>query len=372
MHIKIAQHLKPFSHCPGTYLLLPGSTCRLQVFPTHLKIADLSGPIPKLLIAIDFNILGPVNQFTVIQNLEQGIVCVFGHADSGYFRYTIKPLSNSSGVVLHIEKSKKSLVISVVEGGWKCVGSSVANQGESFRFGSSSSVPEAQGLSVARLSLGNHQSQDWELLWRRNDLSAIFPLWHALGQLIPGDYHAAVPVGTIALLDHCRKAISAHAPEFICPAFHRLLLAGFEGALSPRLVDTDYHGLDLSKVDANSDASPLQLLQEGSLLIRSLFVSHDSQCIHLLPALPPEFHCGRFLNVHCGELGVVDFEWTKKQLRSFVFRSKTSKKVNFKFSKNEKSCRLRTSNAERGHRYLPGTELEITPGQIFLFDNFER
>lgn len=360
MRIEISQRLKPYSHRPGTYFMLPGSPYRLKIFPSRLEIDDLSKTIPKPVGSIDLNIRGVVDDFTAIQELEKGTLLIFGHAVNGYFRYGISSAENGTKIALHIEKAPNIIVEGISEG----MSTDVLQV-----------IEDPSNFStdhMSRLSLGNHQIQDWESLGKKKDLSAILPIWHRLGQFYSDCYSSVESEGTAYLLEECRHAIEVNVPQHILGAFYSLFRIGFEGALSPRLLDTDFQGIALPPIGNDSQLSPLVLLSKGSLLIESLFVKQREIDIFLLPALPPEFHCGRLLNIRSIQSGILDLEWTKKTIRRVVFTAQVTGQVSFNFSNHERYCRLRTSQKDRGLRYIPGSLLDVVTGQTYWFDNFER
>lgn len=380
MRITIAERLKPFSHKPGTVLMLPGSSISLSVFPTRLFILDLAKGMPQLVANVVFNLEGPMVGFTVIQDLEKGLIQVFGEtADGGYIRYSVQALEDGKAVVLFLERgpdkgieikyemdetSEKSKRIFPKE---KMVFSREMRSNEELTFTSFS--------SAERLSLGSHKQQDWELVHRRLSFTEIFPIWHRLGQLIPPLFSKSL-TGTALLLEKCQEAIAANAPDKVLVPFRKLFISGFSGILSPRLIDCDFQGIkgidvDFSLVNDNK-ATSLILLTEGAKLIRSLFLQEKDQEIRILPALPPEFHCGRFLDIKCAKEGLLSLEWTKKSLRQMTFTASKDQRIAFAFFNHERKCRIRTSNKDRGVSYVPGTQLDIVAGQNYWLDNFER
>lgn len=348
MHFEIAERLRPYSHLPGTYFMLPGSALRLQVFPALIKVDDLSGSTPKHIGNIILEIQGPVDDFTVQQDLEKGVIVVWGKSKKGFFRYRISALTN--GMMLEFEKG---IMAMKSEGEW-----SLHKNDAQYVFGSASKAGNSFVLPVVeRLSLGNHKSQDWTLMQRRQKFEEILPIWHRLGQLVPKHE------GSSRLLQQCRDAIGGNAPEKIIESFREVFLAGFDFGLSPRLCDTDHQGIFQ---DCKPTGSALQLLSEGADLIRSLFVRFDGDKIKLLPALPTEFHCGRFLSES------LSVEWTKKDLRRVVFNAKDNKQITFAFSRGNTHCRLRTSNKDSGIKYVSGDKLDVVAGTPYWFDNFQK
>lgn len=381
MRLEIAERLRPFSHLPGTAFLLPGTALSVAVYPTLLRIHDLANAKRLLLAEITCNLKGPIEGFTSILDLEKGELRIFGTSQQGYFRYHLKAINESAGIALHVEKVPHHPLCFQSGGIWQAQQATM-QAGDTLLIGSkventlSSETTSSSTSTLERLSLGNHKQQDWELVRRRLSFDEIFPIWHRLGQLVPG-IPSKKHQGTALLLDQCRERIAANAPEKILESFRALFLAGFEGVLSPRLMDTDFNGICLPYEkfllsDGGEGVSPIVLLTEGAALIRSLFIQEELQTIRPLPALPPEFHCGRFLNVRCGEEGMMNLEWTKKSIRRMTFSAAKHQTLSFYFSNNETKCRLRSGYEDRGIVYIPGSPLEIVPDRQYWFDRFQR
>jgi len=369
MLIKISERLLPFSHLPGTLVLLPGSSLRLQVYPELVKIENISGPTPILLATLLFQVRGPVEEFTVQQDLEKGCVRVWGHATHGFFRYTFHALQQGSAALCHVEKGMKEEI--VVTGAW--TKHTIPEHTNQFIIShKNTDVAEMQPYTVPlieRLSLGNSKAQDWALISRRRKMEEIIPLWHCLGQLVitkkPSDFS-----NSSSLVEKCRQTIATSRCEAILPCFLDIFLTGFEGLLSPRFTDTDHQGICSGLI--HSPESPLYLLKDGKSLIRSLFIQENGEKIHVLPALLPEFHCGRLLDAKCVQSGILSIEWSKKSLRRMTFSAKEEQSVVFTFSHDLTACRLRTDDNERGVQYVAGTPIKIVPDQNYRFDNFRK
>lgn len=373
MRITIAERLRPFSHNPGTAFVFPGTSQGLKIYPAYIQVVDLSSAFPKILAEFHLDIEGPVKDFTVVQDLEKGCLSVFGDSLNGYFRYRIHALDHADGMVVIAEKAPEAGIVfelgqerMLIKAGEKAIFTSTAP-------GANIKIYSAK--SSERLSLGSHKSQDWELVRRRFSFADIFPIWYRIGQLVPMPDSAQL-IGTAQLLSDCKDVISANAPEKILGHFEKVFLTAFNGVLSPRLMDVDFHGIkyrgqDLS-VFPEEEGSPLTLLTEGARLIRSLFVQENAEKISILPALPPEFHCGRFLDIKCGERGELCLEWTKKSIRRMTYLAKDNQTLSFGFANHEKTCRLRTSFKDPGCVYIPGTSIDLVAGQSYWFDNFKR
>lgn len=345
MKINIAERLHPFSHVPGIACMLPGSSLKIQIFPTLLRLYDLISCQPKGDATLALT--GPVKDFTVLQDLEQCHVTVFGHSQEGYFRY-------------HCRAKNGGMLVEIVKGSIQ-----IHSNDASIQLG----VASCPQKHLERLSLGWHKAQDWTLMLRRLALEELLPLWHRLGQLTPKP--AAHPhEGSALLLDACRELIAKRDREALVPAFQKLFLAGFTDLFVPRLEDDQHQGFALASLSQQCQLSPLILLTEGADLIRSLFVQQEQDALAILPALPPQFHCGRLLGLECAPFGSLDLEWSKKQIRRMIFRAKTDGQVRFSFQTGLKEYRLRAGS--RKEVIACGDMLAIEKGQEYLLDNFRR
>lgn len=357
MHITIAERLRPFTHLPGTLCMLPGSSYRLEIFPARLRVYDISMGEPKLLTEASFSFRGPVKQFLVQQDLEKGAVQVTGHSSEGYFHYTLKAIV-PEGISLWFEKSPPGI-------SWEII--------PPFPL----LIDEGQTPSVFippqtdRLSLGSHKSQDWEMVRRRGSPEEIFPAWLRLGQLVPSPANHQLS-GSANWLNECKEGLEQPSPEKILIPFLNLFYSGFEGILSPRLIDHQHQGLNLSSDPIDLNASPLTILTEGAKLIRRLFVIYTEKNLFFLPHLPTEFHCGRLINVKLGEIGILHLEWSKKMLRRAIITAISDGEIKLNFQKDLRSFRVRSGLQAKGIRSICPSNLEIKRGNVYFLDNFQK
>lgn len=332
MRITIAQRFQPFSHLPGVMCLLAGTTLRFQIFPTLILVSDLSGADPKALGEIPLPLNAPFDKFTVLQDLEKSKISIYGKAGKVFQRFH---LSSDAGELLLLNDKNERI-------------------GIPFKV----SV-NPHPLATERLSLGNHKAQDWCLVKRRNDLAEILPLWLRLGQSLPVQKISTKP----SLLLKCLED-KAHQD------FLNLFKAGFDGILSPRSQDSQHQGYP---VDPIYKGDPLlALLTQGGQAIRSLFIEQQERNISILPHLPQEFHCGRFIGIQLAGIGVLDIEWTKKQIRKMILAPTSNQTVQFDFGKKIKSFRLTQGSQPKGSRLIASSSIDIHTGESYLFDRFEH
>lgn len=363
MSMTIAERLRPYSHTPGTYSLLPGSFYRFQIFPCLIRVHDLTQADPILVTEIHLALPGLMRDFTIQVDLEKGRIIVWGHTSIGFFRYHLISDANGRGWSLYAEKVPSiGLEIIADNNTWKL------QSKESALFGVQTFTPYLPPVQD-RLSLGNHKAQDWDLVCRRLDLKEIFPMWNRLAQLIPALPPPSSIEGTLTLLADCQQVLLDNQSEQIVPSFEKAFKASFQGILSPRLWDDDYQGLLPIRAIQNQHLSPLSLMAEGQQLIRHLFIEQQENEITLLPHLPPEFHCGRFLRVAV-KGGVLDLEWSKKVIRRLIFYASEDQEITWHFKKNIKYYRLRHSYQTKGMQLQAGDSSLFKKNCYYFLDNF--
>ncbi|MFT4552401.1 MAG: hypothetical protein ACI9S8_001026 [Chlamydiales bacterium] len=382
MQISIAGRLRPYSHTPGTHCVLPGSLISLQVFPALIRFEELSSSpsLPKSEISIGIN--GPMKEFTVRQDLEQGFVLVWGKTPDGFIRYRIT--AEKGGMAINFEKTPKD-GLSVT-----CSNSELAKlfrKDEEKLSTLSKAVAEKDTLLITtntdvsnrevltgcckeRLSLGSHKAQDWDMIVRRQDLREIFPAWLRLGQMSPSLGNGTSLQGAAALFKTCADVSEERKTEILHDAFLNLFKVGFEGMFSPRLEDKFHQGFSLPEIEGVSE--PFFLLQEGAKAIKSLFVKTEGAIIDVLPALPPQFFCGRYLNIDCDGLATLDLEWSKKRVRKMSFTAEKDGEIQFKFHRHLKTFRLRKGRKDRGRVMKCGDLMTCVAGKQYMLDNFEK
>lgn len=352
MRIQIAERLRPFSHLPGTFFMLPGSALRLQIFPALIRVHDLSGNVPKQLGEIAIDVEGPVCDFTVEQDLEKSIIRVWGHTAKGYMRFVLMAIPGKPHHIgFKIEKQPE-----------KSISFKSSQSGFLLEETNQSATPQME-----QLSLGNHKAQNWQAINARCDLTEIFPIWMRLGQLTT--VQPRIKSDKDSLFNVCKKAAEGNKKSEIISVFSSLYLAGFDFGFSPRLHDEGHHGYPLPVID--SKESPLSLLTEGAELIRSLFIRSSQGKIEVLPCLPPDFHCGRIAHISCGTSGNCAIEWSKKLIRRMVFTAAEDGELQFVFQREVNRFRLRMSVKDIGKVIAWGTPVEVAKGQCYLFDHFE-
>lgn len=347
MRIVIAERLRPFSHVPGSSVILPYSSLRLQCYPTLIRLHQLEAAQPQLVGEIDLALRGPLEDYTVCQDLEAGCVRIWGEGPHGFVR--LRLVAEQPHVQLICEKAPGGVRLRM--GGQE----HLLQEKETLLIYTGPAVHEVKPLGE-RLSLGSHKKQEWPRLREAFDLETILPIWLALGQATP----------------RFEPAFSGTALFLQQPTLtniRRLLQVGFEGMLAPRLEDTDHLGFELPPVQPAE--SPLVLLTEGARQMRRFFIQQSERDIALLPSLPPEFHCGRFIGVDCEGLATLDLEWTKKEIRRAIFRSKTAADWSFRFAGGVRQFRVRAGHRDRGRLYRAGESLHSEVGVDYFFDKFE-
>ncbi|MBS0622764.1 MAG: hypothetical protein JSR80_07385 [Verrucomicrobia bacterium] len=200
---------------------------------------------------------------------------------------------------------------------------------------------------LERLSFGVSKQLNWDFVHERCDPREIFPLWHRLAQLT--SYEEETGKGT--LLAACDNDLQPYLD---------LYRAGFESLLVPRAQDTDYQGFKYPPAK-----HPLAVVSAG-LRLRRLFLDQA----RILPSLPPQFPAGRLTQAKT-PFGLLDLEWSKKQIRRMVLEVGQSGEILFDF-KDVKRFRLRLSPQDRGHVCSVEERLIGEIGQRLYFDCFQK
>jgi hypothetical protein len=381
--IKIAAWLRPYSSLPGEMHLLPASSCCLQVFPALLRVIDLSKKDYAIIAEIELGIQGPLHHFTVMVDLENPSIIVWGEASNGFLRYRIRPLVEQEGCIFTLEKCPEDkLPIRFTSTKWKCSTPQDSDKPyhpsielykkESLIFSKSpvKSVHfEKISTGMERLSLGSHKSQDWNMICRRKNPSEIFPLWYSAAQRLCGQI-AQEKGGAAVFLENCSITIESKKNTMLCNEFMKLFQRGFQGFFVPQIDDRLHQGFAALSFPPDLEFSPLALLQESSQLIRRLFIEIHGRELYFLPNLPPEFHCGRFLGIACGLFGTLDMEWSKKKMKRAVLKIIESGTLVLHFAKPIKQCRLRRGDKDCGQVLMNSQCLEVSLGETLYLDRF--
>lgn len=329
MKFSIAERLKPFSHTPGSMCVIPGTCSEIQAFPTLLRIDDFE---------VKLQVTGPVADFTLQQDLERGVIYVFGKAKEGYFKIRIE--ASNGGFHIIPEKGKALTERVDVE----------------------AEVEFVAEAPLERLSLGNHKAQDWDEVQKRCDLKEYFPVLFCLGQKLPRISPQPL-TGTARLLEGPEDRTQLEL------AFQSLFRAAFTKILIPRLIDDQHQGL--------APEEPVKgkrhfLIQEAAKAIRALFFKQNERRIAFLPQLPICLDSGRMMNIQAPGIGQIDIEWTKKTLRRAVLRACTTGEVILELQKQIQSFRVRTSLREKGKRQMATDPLLLVEGKTFYLDQFKK
>jgi hypothetical protein len=335
--IKIAARLRPFSHTPGATCPIPRSLWCVSVYPALLRFFH---PLEEG-VEVSLDIRGPVREFTVELDLEDGLVRVFGRTPDGFMRYLL--LREGDRIAWRQEKWPS-----------RCVPKVCLSERAAWVEG-----------PAERLSLGMHKALQWEQVCARQDLREILPVWLRLSGWLP-----SVPpgprVGTLRLLDACAHTSKTEIAESLLALFN----VGFYGLGAPRLLDTQHQGL--APLEAIPDGLfPHLLIHEGAACIRALFFRECAEGLSLLPCLPPAFHSGRFTGVRYAG-GAVDMEWSKKLLRRTSWHPKTAHDVPLLLQRAFTSFRARSSLREKSSTHSCPATLRLEAARPLFLDRFQK
>ncbi len=363
MQILIPERICPFSHLPGTSTLLPGSLCRLQIYPCLIRVFDPDGQGSDPIEEIKIFLKGPCQPFTLFNDLERGRLTVSGKSAEGWFRYHLFACHEQGLLYLSLEKAPEGRLLFQKRGSDPCI----LLEKERSALAGIHAVP-LNLPARSRLFLGCHKQQDWDLIQRRGRLDELLPLVFRLGQLLPALPSPPKGTGTFALLEQCQEALSVGQPEKGERLWSIFLKGCFIDFLVPQLSDSLHLGL--VETAPSFSASALPLLTEGSRLIQRLFVAQESGSLSLLPYLLPSLHCGRLINVSIGAEAKLSLEWTKKKIRRMVLWTGKNWDYALQFRPHVQTFRMRRSLGEKGKQVYASSPLSLENESCYFFDHF--
>ncbi len=341
MRIDIALRFKPFSHAPGTICLVPGTLWRVQVYPTF---ATFFGPHGEEL-SYPFSHRGPLEQFTVEQDLEKREVRIFGKT----------------------KEQVLSLCIACREGELEMIDGKKAP----IKIGSGVRWKEKNSHECSRLSMGIHKKQEWERVKQYRELTEVLPLWFYLGQMTPCTEQSDSRYGSLLLLDECKHLVATKQRAELEIRLRHLFLAGFGGMFNPRIHDPEHQGI-LSDAPSEDPKAALLLLSQGAQFIRNLFLAQEEGQLSLLPCLLKSFYAGRFTDLTTQEGDRLDLEWSKGTLRRAILRPTADRTITLQWPKELRHCRVRSSVKDRGHLLKRGESLNLVSNHSLFLDRFEK
>lgn len=347
MKIAISDRLRSFSHKAGHHVMVPGTMVALQVFPTELTWISSHGVESSLVL----DLKGPMDPFTVEQDLEAKLVRIYGQAQSGYFRMCVK-VERTGVLTLYFEKTPKEGISTIYQGKSQCFFS-----GDLFPL----CIEEiTDSSSEEKLFLGLDKQKEWERMRDRKDLREILPLWHALGNTISAkkEEHPFFPA--------LKEAIDKKERQKVYDLLLLTYLAHFSPGLFPRKEDTEKQGIPPLVESA------IDLLLQGSKIIRSLFFQEKQDGLHFLPCLPSQFVCGKMVHIQTQMGPILDLEWTKHRLRRVRILVEVEQEICLHFPSEIKTFRIRKSYKDRGQIVSVSAQaFTFSPGEIWL-DLFQR
>ncbi|GAB4233064.1 MAG: hypothetical protein Tsb0021_11900 [Chlamydiales bacterium] len=337
MRIRLNDRFRPFSHKPGISCLLPGTSFQFQFYPTKIYVHDLVDLNGDCIADISVKLKAPIEGFTVQQNLEKGIISVWGHAEGKYFCYHIFPHQDIWKI--YLEKGENL-----------------------FLFETAQQLTHSLNKPEERLSFGVHKAQCWDQIRSRCQMQEILPLWHRLALwYTQGDYSCSG--GTVELLE---KAVQESKENFLTNMKHAFK-ASIAEILVPRLSDNDFQGYLFS---SEPKGSPIGILLKGKEILKKCLISQDDQRLAILPSLPSELHCGKYINIPFDKY-VIDLEWSKKKLRRLVIRAQQTTTIHLHLPKRIKSLRLQRKGENTFQKKNYDESLAVIGGETYYLDRFE-
>jgi hypothetical protein len=353
LNIKIDHHLKPFSHAYNTKTLIPYTEYVATISPGRILLSHIEGAEPTILKLM---VQGPIEEFTVENEIVKGIVTVFMQTKEGYLRYRIFRKENE--LILQIERCPKNGIridFNQLDKRYE--------KGEEIPI-ASLSPKEESSPAFSDISFGSYKAQDVDLVRRRSDLKEVLPLILSFAERVPISRSYAASQGCYELLPLLNKNLDGKELDRVLKIIYH---AAFEGILVPRSNDTDYQGL----VESISQDSPLPFLISFKELVLQLLVRFEGGHLFLLPQLPHSLDAGKIVGCTV-PFGFIDMEWSKRRLKSFILTATETRSLHLSCSQGLKGYRLRTKEDHKGKTKLVTDEVFIVEGKKYFFDKFTK
>lgn len=344
MFIKIAKKHILFSSRPKACYLVPKTSYLVTCYPTRLVFEDLG--LEGKNIEFVWKHTGKISQFLTTLDLEKGFIEIAWRDDSGYYK-------------IHVSCQDQKLLARLKKGSLHCITHKCDTEDI---FILAKDIQEKKIDTLEKLSLGMHKALKYESLFLREDLKEILPLLYTQAQCVT-DSHID---GNCAILKFLREVQKAPIDKKLDKLLD-VYKAGFS-ALIPKLTDDFYQGY--YKQDDVQGLSSLVLLNRLKDLIRGMFFEQKENVLSVLQQML--FPFGRMKNIHCKDLGFLDIEWSKKQIKKAIFYSKNKGTIRLSLHPSIKSFRIRKSRSDIGQAYVPMQEIFINPDEMILFDRFQK
>jgi hypothetical protein len=385
MEIQIKERWKVYSHRIGGQCYLPGSPYILTIYPTHIAILQIEANLIHKVASIDWELQGPVHNFTYALDLDRERISVWGEAKQGYFHYTIRALLSPLGLEITLDRAlaqgiSYQLTYNHPYSSTTLPKSALLQRKEKIIVTKNaencpSTIQYYQVQNCQTLSFGFHKALEWENILRRNELSELIPIWFRLTQLLPPmiETIANLPSeGAFTLLKNCYILVQQGEKLALEQELLNLFNYSIKDLGVSQLEDTYFQGINCPPLSAGNHLTGLHLLKSVYHLLLMLFIKTVDSSIHILPTLLPSFKAGRALNLPCGLLGTIDMEWRKDSIRRVYFHANTTQTIHFVFPSFIKSYRLGTGNKQMIKKQAIGLPLNVIAGQTYSFDYFEK
>lgn len=363
--MRIANRYRPFSHQPGTATLIPGSSAVVTAYPTRLTL-ELDRATR---CTLKWHLKGLIEEFTVMQDLEQHAVRISGRSQEGFFCYALSICDKHVALKLERGPTQGMQATFATQDQESVITLHVKSKimlGQ-IRF---SALPSQ---CLERISFGVAKKQDWDLLRRRKEPLEYFPLWFLLGQTLSFSHQektlSECAPSTLVVEQACQD-LKQGAKEKFLTKLHQVFQSSFHSLMVPSAFDCYHHGLNLPSKAFEADHVNIDLLYQGYKAIRAMLITQEDGVIQLLQHLPAAFHAGRACNLTLtGSL--VDFEWSKKFLKKVTLTVFEAQTFLFSFQKDLKTFRLAANQENNKMQCQCNEPLTLSPG-IYVLDQFKK
>ncbi|NGX29683.1 MAG: hypothetical protein KR126chlam4_00087 [Candidatus Anoxychlamydiales bacterium] len=354
MQIKIKQKFNIISHRLGTKFLIVNSTYFVQIFPGLLHFKDLNSD-KNFKIFLEF--IGPVKNFTIFQDLQNGNIKVSFQTQQGFLSYKI--FNSEKATCINFERLPHDEL------------SIKLDKTKKIKPKTSINLPIAISYTKKPeefLFLGIHKKQDLDFINKRENFMEILPFLFLYSQFFK-NVQTKKCLRENCIVRELKEKIQNRKRNEIEDQFIKVYKAHFSDSFIPRVNDEDFQ--NIIPIIKEKDASPLHILRKLFYIIKSILIDQKLDEISILPAIPISFHTGKALNINL-PIGSFDIEWSKKLIKKLIFRPKKDIKLKLHFQSKITTYRLKIFIKQKGKFFKNRDFLSFEKDKTYYFDKFQK
>jgi len=331
----------------GVDVFIPSTALIAKIFPSKLVIGKH---------VIDFDIHGPITDFTVELNLEKGRVEWYLKCKEGFIAWHLYALDTT--IVLELRRGPQEGVNTYYEKTICLEPRDKLTLDISKRFGAKK--------SFERLTCGISKKQEIEAIFSRKKIEEFLPFCFFVSQYAEQKVKK-IEGGIADMILLAEEAILAKNRIQLSKIFEEMFSISFYDLFVPTLEDRMHQNVFKNKV--KKGVIPFDLFGHWYHLIKKCFIDLKGSTLHLLPCLPKDIPCGTFSKIQFKDIEV-DLSWRKQRVLKMAVFAKKQTVLTLDLPEKAKSFRLRKNLKEKGLIYPIHQAVSLEANTLYYLDRF--